>query len=86
MIEKNLNTPEMENEEAGIEINELWRAIICAVFAVGSFWAYFNGYVVAIKRLSLGEYSFLVVGILFTLAALYSFYEYIQSKKEEKKD
>lgn len=84
MTEKKINTPEIENEEVGIEINEIQRAIICTLFAIGSFWAYFNGYVVAIKRLSLGEYSFLVVGILFTLGALYSFYEYAQSKKEEK--
>ena len=58
--------------------------LICIFLAGGSFWAYFNGYVLAIKRLSLGRYSFLVLGILFLICAGYNAYEYYQEKKSPK--
>ncbi|MDO4713785.1 MAG: hypothetical protein Q4B28_03950 [bacterium] len=56
-------------------------AIFLGIFAAGSIWAYFNGYVIAIKRLSLGEYSFLIAGILFAALAIWQLVSYLKSKK-----
>ena len=49
-----------------------------------SFWGYANNYIISIRRLSLGEYSCLIVGIILALLGLYSLYLYFQKKKEEK--
>ena len=75
----------IEAPDFGISLDGIPGVIILTLLAIGSFWAYFNGYVVAIKRLSLGEYSFLVVGILFVLGAIYRAYEYYQETKTKKK-
>ena len=43
-----------------------------------------NNYIISIRRLSLGEYSCLIVGIILALLGLYSLYLYFQKKKDEK--
>lgn len=85
-IQKQVQEAKLEPaEETESEDNSLVWGIITLVLAVGSFWAYFNGNVLAIRRVSLGEYSFLVVGILFVLVAAYNFYEHFTKKSEEEK-
>lgn len=80
--EETVKTTENEEEE---EWTSIMQVAITGIFALGSFYGYFAGYTLRIKRLDLGEYSFLVVGILFALAFAYALYSYVQEQKAEKK-
>ena len=78
--EKKATKVPVENEEE----SDLW-SLPTSLILLGasglSFWGYANNY---IRRINLGEYSCLIVGIILALLGLYSLYLYFQKKKEEK--
>lgn len=76
----------LDSEDFGISLDGIPGIVICVLLSTASFWAYFNGYVVAFKRLTLWEYSFLFLWILFIIGAIYLAYDYYQDKKSDKKD
>lgn len=51
--------------------------------AAGSLYAYTQWYVIAIKNFSLGQYSFLIVGILFVWWFILSIGDILKSKKQK---
>ena len=81
--EKKATKVPVENEEE----SDLW-SLPTSLILLGasglSFWWYANNYIISIRRLSLGEYSCLIIGIILALLGLYSLYLYFQKKKEEK--
>lgn len=81
--EKKATKVPVENEEE----SDLW-SLPTSLILLGasglSFWWYTNNYIISIRRLSLGEYSCLIIGIILALLGLYSLYLYFQKKKEEK--
>lgn len=62
----------------------LYWVIWSAVLTIGAFYARYSGYVVAIKRLSLGANSFLIFWILLGLCFLWALREYIGAGKRKK--
>ena len=81
--EKKATKVPVENEEE----SDLW-SLPTSLILLGasglSFWGYANNYIISIRRINLGEYSCLIVGIILALLGLYSLYLYFQKKKEEK--
>lgn len=70
--------PIQENAE-----NIQW-VIGSGALALGSLYAWHAGYVIAIKNLSLGQYSFLIFWILLGLGFLWTVWEYISVLKRKK--
>lgn len=75
------NTPMNRVENNEDDEPSIGGAIFLGIFSIGSFWAYFNGYVISIKRLSLGEYSFLIAGVVFGALAIWQLVSYLKNKK-----
>lgn len=78
---KNLETTSDDEDEDGVGIPHVF---VTWAFMLASFYAYFAGYQLRFKNLNLGAYSFLIVGILFLIAFVYSFYTYLQEQKNNK--
>jgi len=81
---KDEHLEETTTSEEDDEPMHISQVLIMGAFTIWSFYAYFAGYQLRFKNLNLGAYSFLIVGILFLIAFVYSFYTYLQEQKNNK--
>ena len=80
---KDEHLEETTTSEEDDEPMHISQVLIMGAFTIWSFYAYFAGYQLRFKNLNLGAYSFLIVGILFLIAFVYSFYTYLQEQKKQ---
>ncbi len=79
-----MKTTKLQYHPIGEKAESLQYVIGWWLATLGAFYAWHAGYVLAIKNLSLGKYSFLILGILLALAFLRAVWDYVSAAKKKK--